>query len=134
MQMRNREADAFVGTESFHELIDFPTVEELLTALDDSLAHVPWLGRSVAVDVTARSLAQHWRELMEPPGESPPTKPNDHPLDSWEADPWSSPDLSAEPDFMIDFATFLMGRLTKRVREVRQAQHLLRDELAKLRI
>lgn len=92
MQLRNREADDFVSSESSLALLDFPTEEELLAALDASFVVV-----------------------------SPPV-----------AD--TEPELSVEPDFLLDFASFLLARLQKRAREMRQAQGQLTNELARLQL
>ena len=43
------------------------------------------------------------------------------------------PELAVEPEFMLDFATFLLARLQRRTSEMRQAQCQLSDELARLR-
>ena len=46
----------------------------------------------------------------------------------------TEPELAVEPEFMLDFATFLLARLQRRTSEMRQAQGQLSDELARLRL
>ena len=48
-------------------------------------------------------------------------------------DPVSHQEISVEPDFLAGLAKFLMDRLLLRMQEFYQAQHLLMDELAKLK-
>lgn len=136
MQTLNREADDFVGNESFHEMIDFPTVEELLAALDASFAQLPWLPRPVpvAVETVSQNLAQHWQEITEFRQELTEQDHDDHYLSAWTTDEEPEQHISVEPDFMLDFVQFLMERIDKRLREMRQAQHQLSDALAKLRV
>ena len=43
-------------------------------------------------------------------------------------------ELAVEPEFMLDFAAFLLARLQQRTSEMRQAQCQLSDELARLRL
>lgn len=135
MQTLNRNAEDFaqdfVDGESFFESLDFPTEEELCAALDASLEQSPWLPRPIptAVGATSRNLAQHWGELHDQQLSHPPT--DDHYLGFWMADQQGAEALPVEPDFMLDLTQFLMDRLAKRMRETRQAQHLLSAEVAK---
>lgn len=125
-----------IRIENFYDLIDFPTEEELLAALDASLDPLTWLPRpaSAALDATSRDLARHWQELGETTSESARREGDDHYLADWMEDPVSHQEISVEPDFLAGLAKFLMDRLFIRMREISQAQHLLMDELAKLKI
>ena len=124
-----------IRIENFYESIDFPTEEELLAALEASLDQSPWLPRaaSVALDVTSRDLARHWQEVAGTTSESPRREGDDHYLADWMEDPVSHQEISVEPDFLAGLAKFLMDRLLLRMQEFYQAQHLLMDELAKLK-
>lgn len=135
MQTMNSNHSDPIRTESFFDAIDFPTEEELLAALDASLDQSPWLPRpaSVALDATSRDLARHWQELDGANSESPRWEGDDHYLAGWMEDPASHQEISVEPDFLAGLAKFLMDRLMMRMREIYQAQHLLMDELAKLK-
>ncbi len=129
-----------IRIENFYESIDFPTEEELLAALEASLYQSPWhqspwLPRpaSVALDATSRDLARHWQELDGTTSEGPRLEGDDHYLAFWTEDPVSHQEISVEPDFLAGLAKFLMDRLLLRMQEFYQAQHLLMDELAKLK-
>lgn len=134
MQILNRNAEDFIDNESFFDLLDFPTEEELCAALDASLEQSPWLPRPVpaAIGATSRDLAQHWRELTDQ--KLALASQDDHYLGSWLANQQLVEALPMEPDFMLDLTQFLMRRLAKRMREMRQAQHLLSAEVAKFRV
>ncbi|MBS1812478.1 MAG: hypothetical protein JST84_30205 [Acidobacteria bacterium] len=136
MQSLNREAHEFIGNDSFYDAIDFPTEEELLAALDASLEQSPWLPRPmpIALETTSRDLAQHWREISSVYQEISSIKNDDgHYLDCWLTPQDMDCEIEAEPDFIIDFARFLMDRLLLRMGEVRHANQLLKAELAKIR-
>lgn len=124
-----------IRIENFYDAIDFPTEEELLAALDASFEQSPWLPRpaSAALDATSRSLARHWQELDETTAHSARREEDDHYLASWMEDPVTHQEISVEPDFLAGLAKFLTDRLLVRMKEISQAQHLLMDELAKLK-
>lgn len=103
MPLRNREAEDFVGRESRHAVLDFPTAEELFAALETRLA----VAACSSFAVAAR------REAAPSPR-------------------GAEPELVVEPEFMRDFAAFLLARLQQRTSEMRQAQCQLSDELARL--
>jgi hypothetical protein len=124
-----------IRIENFYDAIDFPTEEELLAALEASLEQSPWLPRpvSAALDATSRDLARHWQELDDAHSANPSLKGDDHYLASWMEDSVSHQEIPVEPDFLAGFAKFLTDRLFIRMKEIYQAQHLLMDELAKLK-
>jgi hypothetical protein len=124
-----------IRIENFFEAIDFPTEEELLAALDASLKQSPWLPRpsSPALDVTSRNLARHWQEIGDIHSASANPKEDDHYLASLMEDPVSHQEVPVEPDFLAGLAKFLTDRLFIRMKEIYQAQHLLMDELAKIK-
>ena len=103
MQLRNREADDFVGSESQHAVLDFPTEEEWLVALEAGFA-------AASSSPSAAKRAAASQRLV------------------------ADQELAVEPEFMLDFAAFLLARLQRRTYEMRQAQGQLSDELARLRL
>jgi hypothetical protein len=129
-----RDADA-AKLESFYEAIDFPTEEELLEALENSLRPSPWLPRSTsaAVDATSRNWAQHWKNLNGVTTENLCTQEDEHSLADWLQDPVSQRKITVEPEFFAGLLEFLTERLTLRLHEVSAAQHQLTEELAKLK-
>ncbi len=135
MQTQNSNYVDPIRIENFYEAIDFPTEEELLAALEASLEQSPWLPRptSAALDATSRDLAHHWQELDDAHLRSSNLKGDDHYLASWMEDPVSHQEIPVEPDFLAGLAKFLTDRLFIRMKEIYQAQHLLMDELAKLK-
>lgn len=135
MQTRNINHIDPVRIENFYEAIDFPSEEELLAALEASLNQSSWLPRpaSAALDATSRDLARHWQELDDLSTNRARQEPDDHYLASWMEDPVSHEEISVEPDFLASLAKFLTDRLLVRMTEISQAQHLLMDELAKLK-
>ena len=136
MQPKNSNYIDPIRIENFFEAIDFPTEEELLAALEASLDQSPWLPRpaSVALEGTSRDLARHWQELDETNSKIPHREDDDHYLSNWMDKPVAQQPISVEPDFMEGLAKFLMDRVMLRMREISQAQRLLLDELAKLKV
>ncbi len=113
---------------------DFPTADELLAALDASLEQVCWEPRTdpIGLDNASRDLAKSWHAIENPASSPPQFTNDDHYLVDLHVSKAQQETLSIEPDFLIDFAKFLVRRLSTRMLEVRQVQHQLIKELAKL--
>lgn len=113
---------------------DFPTAEELLAALDASLEQVCWEPRTdpIGLDNASRDLAKSWHAIENPASSPPQFTNDDHYLVDMNESTAQQESLSIEPDFLIDFAKFLVRRLSTRMLEVQQVQHQLIKELAKL--
>lgn len=127
-------ADPLHG-ESFYEEIDFPTEEELLAALENSLEQSRWPPRptATALNITSRNLARRWQKLDETSAGSLSPQDDEHYLSNWLEDPVAQREVTMAPDFLAGLAKFLINHLFKRLRETYQVQHQLMEELAKLK-
>ncbi len=81
----------------------------------------------IGLTSTSRKLARNWKAILDDSATSQVS--NDHYLS--ESQVVSIDDAPMESDFVIALATFLMGRLTERLGEVRQVQLQLQEELAR---
>ena len=130
MKMLNGEMIDFAVEEEFYFSADFPAPEELWSVLESELEESPWITSQIPVglNTTSRNLARRWQEI----DDSPQTIDDDHYLSGLQVDTALDGNTFVEPDFLVEFASFLLRQLSRCIQEVRHVQSQLALELAEL--
>lgn len=111
--------------------IGLPTFEEFWETLEESLIETPEIQRPTPIGLTStsRKLARNWKAILDDSSTSQIS--SDHYLSESQVVSSSLEAGSLESDFVLTLVTFLVGRLTERLHEVRQVQLQLQDELGR---
>lgn len=130
MKMLNGEMLDFAVEEEIYFPAGFPAPEELWSVLETGLGESPWITSQIPVglNTTSRNLARRWQEI----DDSPQTIDDDHYLSGLQVDTALDGNTFVEPDFLVEFASFLLRQLSRCIQEVRHVQSQLALELAEL--